>query len=749
MEEDWDNEIENGTVHTPVVNTQSWKHDGYQQSEQSYDNSRSRGRGFGNKSDNVDSWRKPGSESRGRDSQWDGGRGRRDQYDRSSNNGERFSGFGRGVLATSQTSPNERGRGGRGFRGNQGDSNKFGERNNDRDYRSNSEEMQVPSNIVGKIIGKGGSKIRELQEESGARIHVKRDSDNYGETTVELVGSEETKNKAKQLINDLINDSNSGFSGRNSSSSSSAPSEPVPAEPPRRINWSQIMAGKKRYEAEKFGDLPPIKKNFYTENIEVANMDPDDVEEIRKNNFNITVKNLSKDEDTWVPNPVRTFEDAFEHYPEILDTIYNQKFSRPTPIQCQAWPVLLRGKDLIGIAQTGTGKTLAFLLPAFIHIDGQPIPREERDGPNVLVLSPTRELALQIEEEVKKFSYKGIRSICVYGGGNRREQISMVNKGVEIIVATPGRLNDLIMNNIVNVKSVTYLVLDEADRMLDMGFEPDIKKILLDIRPDRQTVMTSATWPIDVQRIGERYLTDPIQVFVGSLDLAAVHSVTQLVEIVADDQKKQRLLDFIRYDMGPEDKVIVFVGKKITADDISSDLALNDISCQCIHGDREQCDREQALQDIKTGCVKILVATDVASRGLDVKDITYVFNYDMPRNIEEYVHRVGRTGRAGKTGIAVTLLSRADWGKAKDLIKIMVEANQEVPTELIEMADRFSAHKERRDAEGGGRGRFGGGGFGGGGRSFGGGGRSFGSGGGGGGRRRRDDDGIRLSFGIP
>ena len=255
-------------------------------------------------------------------------------------------------------------------------------------------------------------------------------------------------------------------------------------------------------------------------------------------------------------------------------------------MQKQAWPIALQGLDLIGIAQTGTGKTLAFLLPAFIHIDRQPIPRSERGGPNVLVLSPTRELALQIQSEVNKYNYKGIRCCCVYGGGNRREQINTVEKGVEIIVATPGRLNDLINIGVIDVKSVTYLVLDEADRMLDMGFEPDIRKVLLDIRPDRQTIMTSATWPEGVRRLASQYQKNPMQVFVGSLDLAAVHSVTQNIEILEEEDKKDRLRYYLFNEMKPHDKVIVFVGRKSTADDIASDLALAGVNCQCIHGDR-------------------------------------------------------------------------------------------------------------------------------------------------------------------
>ncbi|XP_023236885.1 probable ATP-dependent RNA helicase DDX43 [Centruroides sculpturatus] len=325
-------------------------------------------------------------------------------------------------------------------------------------------------------------------------------------------------------------------------------------------------------------------------------------------------------------------------------------------------------------------------------------PRDKRGGPSCLVFAPTRELAQQIERECKKYEYKGIKCVCLYGGGNRREQINCVEKGVEIVIATPGRLNDLVMNNFLDVTCVTYLVLDEADRMLDMGFEPQIKKVLLDIRPDRQTVMTSATWPEGVRRMAAQYMTKPLLVFIGSLDIRAVHSVNQEVHIISADDKKQMLYEFIE-NMTPEDKVIVFVDKKAVADDLSSDLLLNGVDCQSIHGDRDQSDREQALEDLRTGIARILIATDVASRGLDIKDITHIFNYDFPRNIEEYVHRVGRTGRAGQTGASITLMTRNDWSKAKDLIEIMEEAGQEISQDLVDMADRYQVWKSKRDAE--------------------------------------------------
>ncbi|MGH0178121.1 UNVERIFIED_CONTAM: hypothetical protein FKN15_076675 [Acipenser sinensis] len=267
----------------------------------------------------------------------------------------------------------------------------------------------------------------------------------------------------------------------------------------------------------------------------------------------------------------------------------------------------------------------------------------------MLVLTPTRELALQIEAECSKYSYKGITSICIYGGGDRRAQIKVVTKGVDIVIATPGRLHDLQMNGFVNLRSITYLVLDEADRMLDMGFEPQIMKIILDIRPDRQTVMTSATWPPGVRRLSKSYLKDPMMVYVGTLDLAAVNTVEQGVLIIAQEEKKAFTLEFVQ-NMMPEDKVLIFVGKKIVVDDLSSDFCLQGIPVQSLHGDREQCDREQALDDFKKG-------------------------------------------------VSLTLVTRSDWKVASELINILERAHQVVPEELVLMADRYEKHRLEKQRE--------------------------------------------------
>ncbi|CAF1252655.1 unnamed protein product [Adineta steineri] len=496
----------------------------------------------------------------------------------------------------------------------------------------------------------------------------------------------------------------------------------------KRVDWNKMRRTDTANDMTKWKDFPPVIKEFYHELSDIAQMSTDDVEALRLEKNNIVVSwfdSSAKEEyekknncQLIIPNPIYEFAHAFHNYPEIMSEIAKQGFLEPSPIQCQAWPVALRGQDFIGIAQTGTGKTLAFLLPALIHIDNQPQTKTPIHGPKALILSPTRELAIQIHQEVQKYSYRGIRSAVIYGGSSRKNQIYQCETGVEIIIATPGRLNDLVMSNVIDLRSVTFLVLDEADRMLDMGFEPQIVKILLDIRPDRQTIMTSATWPEEVRRIASRYMHNAVQIYIGSLDLAAVHSVQQDIEIVKEEEKFDILLDFIGR-MGPDDKAIIFVDRKSTADNISSELIRKHISCQSIHGDREQSDREQALEDLKLGTVNILVATDVASRGIDIQDITVVFNYDLPKSMEDYVHRVGRTGRAGKTGYAISLVTRENWSGAGRLIKILEEAGQNVPGELRVMADRFKAMQDRKREFGGGQNRFGNRDNGGGGRFFG------------------------------
>ncbi|XP_067618674.1 probable ATP-dependent RNA helicase DDX43 [Eurosta solidaginis] len=615
-----------------------------------------------------------------------------------------------------------------------------GEKRSNGQRHKHSEKIEVPSDLVGMLIGRGGANIQRIQNDYNVRVDLDKES---GTATI----NGNTEQNVKDAYNDIEHHLNNGPGSRYNSKDGSSghqsnaiynfqlkgrnnkpgDTDDIEMDPSGVIDWEALNKKAKKERAARWSKLPELRKDFYNEDPEVANLTPREVARLREENNNITVSRVFQQENVSenIPNPVWKFEQCFSAYPDLLEEIYKQDFRKPSPIQSQAWPILLKGEDMIGIAQTGTGKTLAFLLPAMIHTEYQLTPRSQRKGPNVLVLAPTRELALQIEKEVNKYSFRGMKAVCVYGGGNRREQISVVKGGVEIIICTPGRLNDLIEAEVIDVTSITYLILDEADRMLDMGFEPQIRKVLLDIRPDRQTVMTSATWPPGVRRLAQSYMSNPIQVCVGSLDLAATHTVKQVIEIMDDGDKFYKIREFVR-NMGKDDKAIVFCGKKTRADDLSSDLTLEGYMCACIHGSREQSDREQAIADITSGHIKLLIATDVASRGLDIEDITHVINFDFPRNIEEYVHRVGRTGRAGRSGTSISFITREDWGVAKELISILEEADQEVPIDLRNMAERFKSMKDRRanesskfndrDGNSGSRGYRGGGGAGGRGR---------------------------------
>lgn len=308
--------------------------------------------------------------------------------------------------------------------------------------------------------------------------------------------------------------------------------------------------------------LPRFEKSFYKEDPIVTNRSQGAVDAWRRQN-EVTVSGRT------VPRPVETFDEAgFPKY--VLDEVKAQGFSKPTPIQSQGWPMALSGRDVVGIAETGSGKTLTYCLPAIVHINAQPL-LSPGDGPIVLILAPTRELAVQIQQEVNKFGKSSkIRNTCVYGGVPRGSQIRDLARGVEVCIATPGRLIDMLQSEKTNLRRVTYLVLDEADRMLDMGFEPQIRKIISQIRPDRQTCMWSATWPKEVRQLASDFQNDFIQVNIGSMDLSANHRITQIVEIVSDFDKRDRMsrhLEKIMEDRS--NKVLIFTGTKRVADEIT------------------------------------------------------------------------------------------------------------------------------------------------------------------------------------
>ena len=306
------------------------------------------------------------------------------------------------------------------------------------------------------------------------------------------------------------------------------------------------------------------------------------------------------------------------------------------------------------------------------------------DGPIVLVLAPTRELAVQIKGECDKFGRSSdIKNTVVYGGVPKYEQARYLKQQCpEIVIATPGRLIDHLEANNTNLRRVTYLVLDEADRMLDMGFEPQIKSIVSQIRPDRQTLMWSATWPKEVQNISRMFQTDAYEVHVGSMELRANKSIHQIIEVVGDYDKYKRLLAHMAKVCESGEKVLIFVETKRGCDTLTQSLRSNRYDVRAIHGDKTQQERDSTLEAFRTGRLPILVATDVAARGLDVKDIRCVINFDMPGDIESYVHRIGRSGRAGAKGLSISFFTDKSAKMARDLIDLLKQAGQEVPPEL-------------------------------------------------------------------
>ncbi|CAN1853222.1 DEAD-box ATP-dependent RNA helicase 46, partial [Linum perenne] len=372
-------------------------------------------------------------------------------------------------------------------------------------------------------------------------------------------------------------------------------------------------------------------------------------------------------------------------------------FSAPTPIQAQSWPVVLQSRDIVAIAKTGSGKTLGYMIPAFLH------------GPTVLVLSPTRELATQIQAEAVKFGKSSrISCTCLYGGAPKGPQLGQLDRGTDIVVATPGRLNDILEMRRVSLGQVSYLVLDEADRMLDMGFEPQIRKIVKEVPARRQTLMYTATWPKEVRKIAADLLVNPVQVNIGSVDeLVANKSITQYIEVLAPMEKHRRLEQILR-SQEPGSKVIIFCSTKKMCDQLARNLT-RQFGAAAIHGDKSQSERDYVLNQFRSGRAPLLVATDVAARGLDVKDIRVVINYDFPTGVEDYVHRIGRTGRAGATGIAYTFFGEQDAKHAADLIKVLEGASQRVPPEIRDMALRGGGMSKLRrwGNGGGGRGDFG------------------------------------------
>lgn len=370
-------------------------------------------------------------------------------------------------------------------------------------------------------------------------------------------------------------------------------------------------------------------------------------------------------------------------------------FTKPTPIQSVSWPYLLSGKDVIGVAETGSGKTFAFGVPAINKLVTQ---TGKSKGVQVLVISPTRELASQIYDNLVLLTEKAnLECCCVYGGVPKHEQREQLKKA-QVVVATPGRLLDLVQEGSADLSNVSYLVLDEADRMLEKGFEEDIKNIIKETNTKgRQTLMFTATWPKEVRELASSFMSDPVKVSIGNRDeLSANKRITQVVEVIEQFHKEKKLLELLKkYQSGAKknDKVLIFALYKKEAARVERNLKYNGYKVAAIHGDLSQQQRTQALNEFKSGASNLLLATDVAARGLDIPNVKTVINLTFPLTVEDYVHRIGRTGRAGQTGTAHTLFTEQEKHLAGALVNVLNGANQPVPEEL----KKFGTHTKKKE----------------------------------------------------
>ncbi len=370
--------------------------------------------------------------------------------------------------------------------------------------------------------------------------------------------------------------------------------------------------------------------------------------------------------------PAPTF-DQIGLLPELLRAVKDAGYTHPTPIQVQAIPIIMAGKDVMGGAQTGTGKTAGFTLPLLQrlarHASSSPSPA--RHPVRALILAPTRELAMQVHQSVVTYSkHLPLRSVCIYGGVDIRPQIAELREGREIVVATPGRLLDHVQQKSVSFNFVEVLVLDEADRMLDMGFIPDIKRILAMLPKERQSLLFSATFSNEIKNLADSMLKAPQLIEVARRNMVT-ETVTHRVYPVASDLKRSLLVHLLTHDEEKTKQVLVFVGTKFGASRLAVYLERQGIAADAIHGDKSQQQRTEALEAFKSGKIRVLVATDVAARGLDIDDLPHVINYELPHTAEDYIHRIGRTGRAGKHGDATSLFAPEETQRLTDIEKLI------------------------------------------------------------------------------
>lgn len=438
----------------------------------------------------------------------------------------------------------------------------------------------------------------------------------------------------------------------------------------------------------------PVRKELYRESTEISNMTEEEVIKKRKDLGDIKIRGVNQ------------IKPLFSWYhcgmpSKILRLLVDKlHYKDPFPIQCQCIPIILSGRDCIGVAETGSGKTLAYVLPMIRHIKDQR-PLAEGDGPVALIMVPTRELAAQVFSTVRLFcKVVGLKAAAIFGGASVSSQFSDLKKGAEVVVSTPGRLIDILTTSngkITNLRRVTYIVLDEADRMFDLGFEPQINRIIGNVRPSRQTVLFSATFPRNVEALAKRILRKPLEVVVGTRGQAS-KNVQQVIEIMEEDKKLYRLLELLGIwtDRG---SVIVFVDQQAQADSLFQSLLKYKYVPLLLHGGQDQDDRTNTISEFKKNSKKVLITTSLGARGLDIKWVILVVNYFCPAYKEDYIHRIGRTGRAGRKGYSVTMITPEEDKFAGDMIQALQISNSEVPQALMDMYQKFREKVMRGEAQ--------------------------------------------------
>ena len=379
----------------------------------------------------------------------------------------------------------------------------------------------------------------------------------------------------------------------------------------------------------------------------------------------------------------------------ILKALQAEGYENPTPIQEQAIPILLKGKDLLGVAQTGTGKTAAFGIPILQHLYNSQNGQKGKRRIKALIVTPTRELAIQIGESLSAYGkFTGLRNTVIFGGVKQGKQVNTLRNGVDILVATPGRLLDLLNQGYISFRDLEFVVLDEADHMLDMGFIHDIKKIISKLPPKRQSLFFSATMPKDIVALSRKMLGDFERVTIKP-EQATAEKVEQGVYFVSKVNKPKLLVHLLQG--RPEDSVLVFSRTKHGADKIGKKLRQADIKSAAIHGNKSQNARQKALGDFKDGRLKVLVATDIAARGIDVEELSLVINYDLPNVSETYVHRIGRTGRASASGIALSFCDKEEQPYLRDIEKLIQQDVPRMPAhQFVDSEDEVETKKEQK-----------------------------------------------------